>query len=377
MAYGDSLGLTLPVSGVTTFANAAVLVDTAFQAIIAVVEQKVRPASIDINADLSYKSGSSYFKAKDLKASQYQPQTLASLPAASHPAAVFFNSTDGELYVNDNGGRQIKMTNLGSVNAAAGNVTGAGYGSGGVEINWDAGNTAYRMRKGAGTHDFANVVLNKLRMNDGDSHELTLQPPNLTGNKTITLPDLPSSGESLLKLTSAGVLSASDSITPSSGTQTVTGALTATGNVTAAGYRYSTDDVYTLPACMGHSPGGILLSVSNNAWIFSSGSDLALFPFYLPVGTRILSYSAYGKVISGTSEFSVKMFKRVASSDTVTQIGTTQTTGPTVNGTYYNPGQSLGTPETVAANTEYWIEVLQTSAGTIHITAADFTCDRP
>lgn len=244
MSYGQSLGLTLPVVGVDTFAVGATRVNTALQALIDCLETKVNPSGMDINTNLSFKSGANSYAAIDLLKTAYTPG--GALAAAIHPASLYFRTSDGEFYANDNNGNVVKMTAAGSVNAPVGNVTGAGYGSGGVEVNWDSGNTAYRMRSGTATHDYADVVINHLRMDDGDSNELTLVTPNLTGDVSVTLPTAPASGESLLKMSNTGVITASDAITPSSGTLAITGAVTATGNVTAADNRHTADRVLTL-----------------------------------------------------------------------------------------------------------------------------------
>ncbi len=372
MAYGDSLGLTLPVVGTDQFPAAATNVGEILAALIAVVEQPVRPASIDINANLSFKPAATAYAATGLKYVQLTPG--ANLTAVAAPAALFCKSADGEVYLNDNNGNQIQLTDAGALNVASvGGITGSGYGSGSVEVNWDSGSTAYRMRKGAGTHDFANIVVNKVRFDDGSSNEVTLQPANIAADYTLTLPTPPGSGSSLLQLASTGIITASDALTPTGGTLAITGAITASTSVTAASLRYTTDDEVFMPACAGQSDGTFAFATGH--WVLTAGQGV-MFPIVVPSGTRITGYRAYGESSDGNGEFTVSLLTRDLQTDTIAGVGSTQTSG-TVDETYYTPGQSGLTPEVTDGSQVYMIFVLQSNGTEVKITGASFECDRP
>ena len=58
---------------------------------------------------------------------------------------------NGNLFVNDNAGNSIQMTQAGAAlgGSAANGITGAGYGSGGVTISWVSGSKAYQLLQAA------------------------------------------------------------------------------------------------------------------------------------------------------------------------------------------------------------------------------------
>jgi hypothetical protein len=233
MSYGTDLSITLPTVGVTAGPTWASTLNTAINAIVAILETKVTPAGMDINADLSFRSsGTSYF-AKDLKGVRLTNQD-STLSASTYPNTLFASDADGELYYNDNGGRQVQMTTDGSVNVStSGGITGGGYGSSGVAWNWDAGSFTYIAYRNSATPTYASVYMDDLKLNDGDTNILTVAAPAMAGNYTLTLPSaVPAANNTTMVMDNTGVVT--NTSTPSVATVTTSGLITAGGGVTAS-----------------------------------------------------------------------------------------------------------------------------------------------
>jgi hypothetical protein len=370
MAYGVPLNLDLPAIGIDTFAAGAVDVNVALQALIDVVEQKVRPSDMDINADLSFKSGATSFAATELLKAAFAPG--GNLAAGTHPASMFFKLIDGELYANDNNGNQVKITAAGSVAAPLGNITGAGYGIGGVEVNWDSGNGAYRMRLGAGPNDFADMVVKEIRMDEG-SHEYRLIAPSISADQGLTFPLRPAVGEQLVVMSDLGVMTASDVMTPGTGTISINGQLQTTGKIKATEYLYTQLDTLMISAVAGHLRGSGTFSTTGH-YSMNANDDLT-FPIQLRAGERIVKYHATGQFLGGASGFTARLFKRAYTAGSRVQIGVTQTSG-TVASTFYNLNEG-GLTETVIADTEYYLIVTMSASSTALITGCRIEVDRP
>jgi hypothetical protein len=209
--YGTPLGLTLPtIDGVAKESAAAPLINTALSAIIARLEGKVGAADLDINADVSFKSGAVYSGAKDLHRAAFQSQTSA-ITAVSNPNTVYVLS--GNLHYIDGSGNLVQITSGGAVNVSTtGGITGAGYGTSGVEVNWDSVNNRYRMRSGAAADAYADVVLSDVLFNDGSGNFARLQAAAMGADYTMTLPAALPAAQSMLQLTAAGQVTASNTL---------------------------------------------------------------------------------------------------------------------------------------------------------------------
>lgn len=143
---------------------------------------QITPLGMNINLDLSFNSNN----ALSLRSSRYVPQS-APLSGSSDLGCVYVSGVD--LYYNDVGGNQIRLTQGGSPAGGAGSISGLPSGtasasySGGTFIFQSATNTAANI-------DGASFLL---RNSSANSKALTLSPPNAMGsNFGITLPSLPS-----------------------------------------------------------------------------------------------------------------------------------------------------------------------------------------
>lgn len=210
MAYGSPHSSTLPTVSVTTGPTYATQINAAIQEIRDTVDAAVTPAGIDIDDDLSFLSGGTNYSAIDLKKVAFEDQGIA-LPAASNPNAVYVRG--GELYYNDDASQQVQITNGGALNiSATGGITGTGYGSSGVEVNWNAGSTQYRFKSGSGNNDYAHIVANDLLLNDGSDNFIRFASPALAADYTVTWPNAVPASTLPLLMSNAGTLSASGTL---------------------------------------------------------------------------------------------------------------------------------------------------------------------
>jgi hypothetical protein len=244
MPYGLPLGVTAPTVSVTPGPTYATDVNLYLAALRAVVEAKVTPGGMDISSDLSFLSGADNWSAVDLLTTSHAIQDAA-LSAVDFPAAFYAAGVNGDAYFNDAAGNAIRLTSGGTLNTSlVGGITGSGYGTGGVEINWSSGNQAYRFFSGAST--YADVVCDDLKLNDGDTNFVSIVSPAISADYTITLPTaVPGSANTLVTMSTGGVLS--NTGTPTVTSVTTTGAVSVgttlavtstsafTGKITASG----------------------------------------------------------------------------------------------------------------------------------------------
>ncbi len=405
MPYGSSLGVTAPTVSVTPGPDYATQVNAYLAALRAVVEAKVTPGGFNMSTDFSFLSGGTYRSATDLFSTRYTVQAAA-ISAATYPAAVYFAGVSGDLYVNDSAGNQIRITNSGIVNvSASGGITGSGYGTGGVEINWSSGNIAYRMFSGSGT--YADVVCDDVILNDGSGNFITIQAPAMASDYSITLPDaIPGSNNTLMTMsnTSPGVVTNTGTPTVTTlattgaatlnslavtaaatvgttlgvtGTSTVaavtaSGLITANAGVTAGAnqhvtvsgtgkFKYGTVTI-VLPATS-FQPGNeattyLLSSGTNYRWTHSTGAIVPVYaPVVLPEGARITSIESRHEAsgVAGTRTLDLLSISVVdtgtAATNRASATSTTTSAQVTMTATI------TGTTHTIAAGLAYTLVV--------------------
>ena len=232
MAYGSPLGVSAPTVSSTPGPDYATDINSYLDALKAVVEAKVTPGGMDINADLSFLSGANSFRAKDLRATSYTSQSSL-LTVGSYPRSLFFYG--GELYANTTS-YQVQITNGAGLNiSSSGGITGSGYGSSGVEVNWNSGNLAYNFKSGSGANSYADVVCDDLLLNDGSNNFISIVSPAIAADYTIQLPAAVAAANSLVTASSSGTTTAlAFSPTPTITSLTTTSTITSGGLITAS-----------------------------------------------------------------------------------------------------------------------------------------------
>lgn len=159
---------------------------------------QITPDAIDISSDLT-------MNAHNLINSRSLRLAINSAPinAASDLASLYASGVD--LYFNDGNGNQIQVTQSGGIAGSPGSISNlaspasAAYVSGTSTFVWQSD-----ANKGAHM-DMASAILRNLTTS---SFGLTLQPPTLTSDYSLTLPTVPVAN-SFMQMSSGGLMSAS------------------------------------------------------------------------------------------------------------------------------------------------------------------------
>lgn len=181
MARGDNITTTVPsVGDAETGGTSDIL--TILTALVAIAETQVSAAEINMDATLDMNSQA----AENIKYLEFVTQgTTPTLTETLFTKTV----TRDELHYKDSSGSVIQITSNGALNVSAtGAITGAGYGSGGVEVNWNSGGSQYLMKSGSGADDYADVICDDVLLRDGSSHAVTLTAQSMAADYTLTFP---------------------------------------------------------------------------------------------------------------------------------------------------------------------------------------------
>lgn len=371
MSYGNMPSITLPTVSSTPGPTYATNVNDALTSIINVLDAKVTPAGIDINSDLSFRSGAAYYAATDLNRAEYT-SLGATLSTATYPRTFYF--VNGDAYINDAFGNAIRVTQSGSLTAGAATngIIGAGYNdtSNGVELQWDSAGGVYKMKDGTGASDYASVEMDGAKLSDGSANFVTLKAPAaMSSDLTYTFPTAhPASLTEIVTCSTAGQLDTT--LTPSLTSVVTTGAVTV-GNtltvsaggatitaggltVTAGGINVAADTVdfrsagafkfkpagVWIPAAMGQpqdaAAGNPDFGFNGGPWAQSNGGVTSGgYDFYLPLGATCGSgdgvvVTTYADMGATTGNYTVylKEYNALArTSYTLDSVAHTSTTG--------------------------------------------------
>lgn len=292
MSYGNPLTATVPTVGVTIGPAYATQVNAFLAELEGIVTAKVTPAGFNMNADLSFLSGATNYRAKDLKATSYAIQSAA-LSATTYPTSAYFYGVDGNFYVNDGAGNQIQMTSAGAVNSSTtGGITGSGYGSSGVEVNWDSGNNAYHMYLNSATPTYADVTCDDLKLWDGDTNFASLVCPALAADYTLTLPTAVAAGSGyMVTMDNTGALGTTN--TPTFSTLAVSTTSTFTGKATfATEYAHPTRTKHILANQMSSASATLAHTSGSPHWDLT-GTQTVFIPLGLTEGDVLESVTLY------------------------------------------------------------------------------------
>lgn len=367
--YGTPLGLTLPTPSVDTEAVAASKLNTALSAIIARLESKVAATDLDIASDVSFKSGAVYSGAKDLQRAAFQSQTGA-LTTVSNPNTVYV--LNGDLHYIDQAGNLVQITASGAVNVSTtGGVTGAGYGTGGVEVNWDSVNTRYRMRSGAGVDSFADVQCADLILNDASGNNIRFQAPAVASDYTATLPTGLPGSTSLLQWTSAGLMSSTTAPTLTgltvNGAATVNGAIAANGAVTLSSNssvtvsgtgQYKRPARYRNISVLSGQSFGTSAGFNTSTWQAAAGGNFVVVPLLVTEAERIVEVRCRVDPFNGGGGQLTASVLGVAADGTLSVLA-----GPTASSGTSDQSIVLTLSETVLAASVWYLAKITANAG--------------
>lgn len=168
---------------------------------------RIRPAGMDINADLTFNS---LYAPKDL-----HRITFASIVAlTSNNKSLFVNTSDNELYWRSNTGTNVKLTAGNALNVAAfTGGFGAGYTSASAAADYDDSTEQYTFKQAA-AGNWARLGVGGIRLYEFGGAATTrvglLSPAALASSYDVTFPAALPGSTSLVQMSSAGVLTASN-----------------------------------------------------------------------------------------------------------------------------------------------------------------------
>jgi hypothetical protein len=214
----------------------------------------VKTAGLSINADLTFTTGGTANAAKDLKAVDFAPSAASGMTA--YAGALFCNSDDSNnLYWRTTSGSNVKLTSGASLNVAAfvGGI-GGDYSSVSALVDYTDGSDKYMLRQEVNTavRQYAKLECADLKLFEYHAAGVTpvtpfgvtlKSPAALAADYSITMPGAAPGSTSLVQMSSAGVLTASNTVgnaVSMSSTLGVTGLITATAGLTAAANQHVT-----------------------------------------------------------------------------------------------------------------------------------------
>lgn len=197
-----NMGLTLPTVGVTAGPQYATDINNALTIIDSHDHTPgsgtaIPSTGLNINADLNFQGNN----ATVLRSTRFNAQASV-IAEATDLNCLSVSGVD--LYYNDGNGNQIRITQSGGVAGSPGSIASlaspasATYVSASDKFVWQSdSNTSADM-------DFGSAIM---RNNVASSFALTLEPPSLGSNYTITLPALPAS-QKIMTLDASGNMTA-------------------------------------------------------------------------------------------------------------------------------------------------------------------------
>lgn len=318
--------------------------------------------------------------------------------------------SSGNLYYRNNSGQNVRLTSGATIDVSSVQGIGGDYASVGAEVAYvDADDTyTFKQEVASAVRQWARGAMGGVDLYEylaaGDvtiiSNRVRLQSPaTLAASYAITFPAALPGSTLLMQLSSAGAITASNTIANAvsmSSTLGVTGLITATGGLTAAANQHVTvsgtgelkhgDRVLQIPLTSGVNNAtaswDFYSSVAGAAVVWATptagSSDDLVFSIPLKVGDRIKEVRA--RVQDTTGGFTISMFVHKWSGTNMlaggSQVGATQTSAG--DGSV----QSLaltGLTETVASMTFYAVALRNNGATvtTHRIAGLEVTYDRP
>lgn len=379
MAYGQTHTAIIPTVSSTLGPTYATNINSVLTEMRVTLDAKVTPAGMDMNADLSLRSGATYYGIKDAHRVSLYAQPTA-LSAVTYPTSLYTNS-DGTLYYNDSAGNQIAITTTaGAVAGAAGNITGL---ASPASIVWNSGASDYEFYATATT--FADLKARNILLNDGDTNFLQMIAPAMAADYSLTWPAaLPPAVTSLLSVTTAGIMAYT--ATPTVTTLTTTGALsvgttsTFTGKATfSVEFAHPQRTRHITPMEMASDNTNFTHVSDNNArQVFSTAGDLFI-PLQMQEGERLDSITIWitTSATAGTRYFDIGYYNTGVSAWTYPFGGyreTTATAGTRQAVTLNNTDITVSNPTTSGVGAGFLLlKILGIAGDQVHGVRVNFT----
>lgn len=275
---------------------------------------KIASAALKINADVAWAFGGTNFAITDIAAVDFAAVTAASV--AGYAGALFVNSSDADnLYFRTISGTNVKITDGTTLNISVVGGIGGDYASVSALLDYDDASDTYRFRQetAAAVRQYAKLSSADLIIREYAAAGVAVVPPNtitikspaaLAASYSITLPTAVPAGASVMQMSSAGVVSLSNTL-PSLGTVTLDSnasvVLSGTGQIKHGTWQrgcMATADAITGGSVTSGASGigtstACLMAASTTVWI-----DIT---HLLQVGEDLTSVLLYTDEVTGTA----------------------------------------------------------------------------
>lgn len=314
MPTTTNMSLVLPTEG-----GSADVWDTLLNAALTLVDEhdhttgkgvKVPSAALKINADVSWSFSGTRYAITDLKAVDFQPQAASAV--SSYSSALFANSDDSNnLYYRNSAGTNVKITDGSTLNVSIVGGIGGDYTSIGALLDYDDATDTYRFRQetSASVRQFAKLSCANVQLFEylaaGASPVPTnsvrlASPAALAASYTLTFPAAVPGAQALVQVSTAGVLSFSNTIAQA---------------ITATEFKHSTALIYHIPASEfddagTHTRNAGGTSGAHNRWSCAASTNAIWAPICLPSGSRITSWVIYtNKATNSAATITGRIYK--------------------------------------------------------------------
>lgn len=341
---------------------------------------QIPSSGLDIDADLTF-AGNAATNVKALSFAGVSSYTVAK--------SFFVDSDDNELYYRTNGGTNIQVTNGAALNLAlVGGITGD-YASTDADVEYVDAEKAFEFKQDETPDHWAKLKVGDIKVHEtasGITNAVTVKSAgSLAASYDLTLPTAVPVGTSLVTMASTGALATTltpptvTALTASGAVQgaTVTGTTSVT---TAEGDIRHGETKMSVPLMFLQGAGDTPAVISSNRTYIGSAVDSNRFAVNLPlkVGDRIKRIDAIVTSNEGGRAVDMACYKHVLTgafaSYTVTQIGSTQTTGASTD---FQTLSITGLTETVADGSPYTVQFeIDAGASTHRVYALYVTYDR-
>lgn len=307
---------------------------------------RVPTAGLNINADLAFSSGGSFFAAKDLKAVDFQPQAAAGMTA--YAGALFVNSSDSNnLYFRTQSGTNVRITNGTSLDITSSGGIAGDYIAVSAEVAFSDANKEYTFKQDGSPKPWAALRSGPLRIAELDTNESVyvevIAPAALAGSYTITLPTAAPAAFNPVTMTTGGVLSV----------------LTTNEHVTVSGtgqFKHPSRQRTVSSLAFRVLSGTPTVTAANGT---ITGVCTLAAEIHLESTKRLLSM-AWGVARQGAGTITAEVFRSVAGA-----AGASISTTTINSGTTFAVNASAAINETLTATNQYWLIVTMDNAANI------------
>lgn len=269
-------------------------------------------AALAIDADVSWAG----FSITNAKAFDFVPVAASSVALLS--SALFVSSADNNLYFRNSLGTNVKIIDGSTLNISITGGIGGDYSSIGALLDYDDASDSYRFRQEAvtGVRQYAKIKSGDVSLYQYAAASAAAVPTNavtlkspaaLAASYTVTMPVAVPASTKALQMSSAGVMSASNTLVDY-------------GNSTE---RYK----YISAASAQTTATGPTLAANGNGWSLLTSTGRLIYPVDLHYGDTLQSYEVAIIKASASGTITARLYKYnfATSTETALGVGVTQT----------------------------------------------------